>query len=200
MSGGKSTIFIRAHGRPQPQGVKNGSQGHGSFVVTNPDNTNKVLPSCTSISGIVANVDVHTTGSGEDTSHSFFLQIEDAGDPPIRLSLTLGSLFSAEFVGLVNAADLSRPISICFISVLKGEQFGSGISERDHVFPIIRGANNARLSPIWANGLKALPEPPLVKVNGKVLPLMDPVNEVVGATLNEIYRKHDVARASRVPA
>lgn len=202
---GRGLIFIDAKGKPQiyektnEDGTK--KKEHGALVISHPNKTKEVLPSNTSISGVVTMVDVRQSEYDGETINSLQVRIEDSGEPPIQLSVALGSFFAAKIVGLLNAADLSRPISFALNTVLKGDKFGEGVSERDNVFPTMRaGPNNDRLVPVWANGATTLPEAPEVKFNGKMMRNMDPVNELVGETLNSIYASLDTIKENQMSA
>jgi hypothetical protein len=77
-------------------------------------------------------------------------------------------------------------------TVLEGEKMGDKIMEGNRVFPTMRsGANNDRLVPVWAAGATTLPEAAEVRVSGKILKDMTPVNDVVAATITEVYSKLD---------
>jgi len=193
-----NTTFIHAHGRPQLYDGANGVQRHGAFVITNPDQTKEVLPSNTNITGMVTMVDVTQSLHKGETANWLQVRIDDPGEPTIVLSVGLGSFFAAKFVGLLNAADLSRPISMALLSVLKGEKFDDELSESSNVFPIFRSCHdNARLVPVWANGATKLPEALKVKFNGRMMNNMDPVNKAVGATLTGIYEKLDIIKKAQ---
>lgn len=189
---GRGVIFIDVKGKPQGY-QEDGVEKHGALVVSHKDKTKEVLPSNTAITGLVTDVDVRNSDYQGDTIHTLQVRIEDGpNEPPVQLSVTLGSFFAAKIVGLLNAADLSKPVSFAVNTVREGDKMGDGVAERDNVFPTMRaGASNERLVPVWADGLTSLPEAPEVKMNGKTMKNMDPVNEVVRATIALIYGKLD---------
>lgn len=197
---GRGMVFVDIKGKPQGYKDADGNDKHGSMVVSNKDKTKEVLPSNTAITGRVTDLDVRTNEYQGDTIHTLQVRIEDGPtEPPVQLSVTLGSFFAAKIVGLLNAADLSKPISFAVNTVREGDKMGDGVAERDNAFPTIRaGADNARLVPVYAGGADKLPEAPEVKMNGKTMKNMDPVNDVVRATIADLYAKLDAIKAGDV--
>jgi len=200
---GRGLIFVDLKGTPQKFKDEQGVEKHGAMVMSNSDKTKTVLPSNSAITGFVTSLDVHSQEYQGDTISSLRVRLRDdkGNDPDVVLSVTLGSYFGAKIAGLLNAADLSKPITIAANTVLEGEKMGSGVAKRDNVFPTMRqGADNARLVEVWANGATTLPDAGEVKVSGKTLKDMTPVNDVVVATIAEVYAKFDALHPQDGPA
>lgn len=195
---GQGVTFVDVKGRPQDYTDAEGKTKHGSLVVSHRDGTREVLPSNSAIRGYVTSVDVKTTVNTKDQSEINNLQIrfedENHEEPPVVMSVALGSYFAAKIVGLLNAADLSKPMAFAANSIRAGEKIGDNTAESDNVFPTMRqGADNARLVPTWATGA-TLPDAPTVTISGKKMKDMTPVNDVVAATIKGIYDKLDAIR------
>lgn len=200
--GGKGVTFADMKGKPQEYLDAKGEKKWGSIVLSVGEKGNRskqVLPSNSSISGFVTDLDVSEHVHDGETITSLKIKLEDdkGTEPPVILSVGLGSYFAAKIVGLLNAADLSKPLVVNANVVKAGEKFGNGVAERDNVFPTMRqGADLARLVEVWAGGMAKLPDAPKVKISGKEHTDMTPVNEVVAATLQEVMAKLDALRPS----
>jgi hypothetical protein len=191
-TGGRSkVIFADIKGKAQDY-EENGVTKHGSIVLTHPDKTKEILPNGSAITGFVTDIDVSSHVYQGDTIDTLKIRIEDeSGEAPTVLAnVTLGSYFAAKITGLLNAADLSKPITLAAGFVKEGDKMGDKVADKDFAWATVRqGADRTKLEPVWADGRKDLPEAPMVKVSGKSMKNMEPVNEVVVATIKELYGK-----------
>ena len=191
-SGSGNVVFIDVKDKPQEYIDAEGKKKHGALVMsTGKDAPKKILPSNTKITGLVTNMFMATSQYQGETINSLKIRMEDGAEPPVLLSVTLGSFYAAKIVGLFNAADLRNPVTFNVNTVREGEKMGEGVSERDNAFPTLRDATNNRLVPIYAGGVKELPEAPEVLINGKKFRNLEFVNVLVGKTLAELYEKMD---------
>lgn len=202
---GRGVIFIDLKGKPQFFEDKDGNKKHGAMVMAGAEKgaPKEILPSNSSITGYVTDLDVHESQYQGDTITSLRIRIEDdqGQEPPVVMSVTLGSYFGAKVVGLLNAADLTKPLAIIANTVAEGDKMGTGVATKDNVFPTMRqGADDARLVPVYAGGLLELPPATEVKVSGKTLKDMTVVNDLVAATIGELYAKLEaIAESNKTP-
>lgn len=197
---GGGVVFIDWKGTPQEFTNEKGEKEYGSFAISKGKGEPKeILRSNSAITGYVTALDVTEYAYQGDTIHTLKIRLEDVKgeEPPAMISVNLNSYFAAKVVGLLNAADLSKPLSFNANAVKEGAKFGEGVAERDNVFPTARqGADDARLVPTWAGvGIK-LPDAEKIRVNGKMITNMDPVNAIVGETIKGLYEKLDAMKAS----
>jgi len=195
--GGGRVIFVDLKGKPINCTSPEDAGKHGALVVSNgKDQPKDVLPSNSAISGFITELDVHTGQHEGEEIHSLRVRLEDETnqEPPVVLSFSLGSFFGAKIVGLLNAADLTKPVVIAANTVRAGEKLGNGTADKDHVFPTLR-QDNQRLAPTWVGvdgkATAELPAPKEVKINGKVVKDLEEVNNVVGETIKALYAKLD---------
>lgn len=199
-SGGGKVIFVDLKGKVQDFIDDQGKQRHGALVISHgKDQPKEVLPSNSAVSGFVTDIDVHTGSYEGEEINSLRVRIEDENheEPPVVLSFALGSFFGAKLVGLLNAADLSKPLVIAANTVKAGEKIGDKVSEKDNVFPTMR-QSDVRLVASWVNAdgqvLKELPKPNEITVNKKVIKDMEEINGIVGTTIQALYAKVDALK------
>lgn len=192
---GKGVTFIDVKGKPQIGKDAEGKDFHGSMVVSHQDKatnekTKEVLPSNTAITGLVTSLNVKNSIYQGKTINSLVIRLEDGVEAPAQLNVALGSFFSAKVVGMLNGADLSKPIKFAVNTVKEGDKMGDGVAARDNAFPTIRDeATNDRAVAIYAGGVTELPEAADVVVNGTTYKDMANVNVLVAATIQELYEK-----------
>lgn len=196
-NGGGGVTFIDIKGKPQPFTDANGNERVGALVMapTEKGGEKTVLSSFTEISGVIAEAEVKVHQyEGEDIA-SLKVKLVEEGERPVILTATLGSFLGAKFAGLVRAA-LEKPgAPIVFTAgyMQEGEKLPGGKTVEKGGTWIKVMQDGVRLAPLYAGGATELPEAPTVKVSGKTMKDMTPVNEVVGATIQEIYDALGVA-------
>ncbi len=199
---GGRVVFVDLKGTPQEY-MDGDKKKFGAFVVSHgKDLPKEVLPTNSAITGYVTSLDVQDREYQGDTINTLKIRVEDVKheEPPAMISVTLGSYFSAKIVGLLNAADLSKPVTFNANVLMAGDKFGEGVADKDNVFPTMRqGTDNQRLKPVWAGGVEVLPDAPIVTVSGKKIKDMTPVNEVTAATIAALYAKVDALKETSGP-
>jgi hypothetical protein len=140
-----------------------------------------------SIEGNVTDLDVRTnTYKGEDI-HSLRVKFEDGGEA-ILASVGLGSFFAGKIVGLLNAADLSKPLKFNVGQMKAGETIGGKLVEKDTTW-VTAWQDGNRLVPDYGQGLTELPKANKVMVSGKEMNDMSPVNEKVAELIGSLINK-----------
>lgn len=192
--------YIDFKGKPQSYEYESGMNSHGCFVISHPHGKKEILENESIILGnitdaIIEKVDIEV-GSHKESFDILKVRIESDNATPIQLSVMMGSYFSAKIVGLLNAADLTKNIIIGAEIVLKGQKYGDIISQGDNVFPKISSGTDAnRLQPVWADGLKQLPEPPKkIRSRDFLSNDMSEINAIQWATVAEIREKLSVIK------
>jgi len=152
----------------------------------------KLTESYDSVTGVVTDLDIKENDYKGETITNLRVKLEDGQSKPIIASVALGSFFSAKLVGLLNAADLSKPLTIAVGMMKVGETVGGKPVNKDTAWITVRqGADNARLAPLYTDGKTALPEAAKVVVSGKTMTDMTPVNNEVGAVIQGLFAKMD---------
>jgi hypothetical protein len=196
-SGGASrVIFANIKGKVQTFTDHEGRPSHGAINIKYPDGALETLRSGRGISGVLTKVAVRTNLVDGEEVNSLQMTLDDPKgvDPRIVASVNVASYYGAKIVGAINAApDLRQPISIAVNTVKAGEKIGDQIWDKDSVFPVVK-QNDVRLVPVWANGATELPEAPQVKVSGKMIKDMEPVNQVIAETVGELIGRLESLR------
>jgi len=164
----------------------------GEILVTvgkDPDTGKPIKESYASVSGLVTDLDVkeNELGSGDKITN-LRIKLEDPGEKPVMASVALGSFFSAKIVGLLNAADLSKPIQISVGMMKQGDIVGGKPVGKDTAWVIMR-QDGQRLVEKYGTPDNKLPEPNIVKVSGKEMKDMEPVNAAVAEIIQGLFTK-----------
>ena len=162
------------------------------MVLNHPDKTKEVLPSNSTISGMVVDVNVRSNVVEGKEIHNLAIMIEDGEEAPVQVSVALGSFFAAKIVGLLNGADLRQPITLAVNTVKVGDMMGDKVVEANNAYPTIRqGPKQDRVEYLYANGESQLPATPVYEINGEKHRDMAAVTEVVAPTIQQIFEKLD---------
>lgn len=194
--GGGGATFIDIKGKPQKYTDDKGNERVGALVMA-PEQRGgqkRVLSSFTTISGIVADAEVHISEFEGEEITSLKVKLVEDGEKPVVLTATLGSFLGAKFAGLIRAAleQPGKPIEFAAGYMQEGDKLPGGkVVERGGTWMKIM-QDGVRLEPLYANGARELPEAPEVKMNGKTFRNMDAVNAATQATVLEIYSKLDI--------
>ncbi|MDL5034292.1 hypothetical protein QRD43_20490 [Pelomonas sp. APW6] len=141
-----------------------------------------------SLDGTVTGVDVRSNTYKGEEIHSLRMKIEDGSDTKIFASVGLGSFFAGKIVGLLNAADLSKPITLNVGQMKAGETVGDRVVEKDTTW-VTAWQDGKRLTPDFGNGATELPKANKVVVSGKEMNDMTPVNEKVAELIGGLIDK-----------
>lgn len=151
------------------------------------------------VDGVVTNLDIKThTMPDQNVITNLRIKLEDGNGPPTIASVALGSFFSAKIVGLLNAADLTKPIALRVGMTKMGDKIGDRTAEKDSVWVTVRQDGN-RLTPVYSEGKDKLPDAPKVSVGGgKTVTNMEFVDAEVATVVKGLFAKmdaiHDAAK------
>lgn len=161
-------------------------------VTTGKDGDGKpIKESFESVSGMVTDIDIKTTEFAGETITNLRVKLEEAGEKPVVASFALGSFSAAKMVGLLNAADFSKAIKLQVGQMPAGFKMRDGtvLTDARPVVMAFQGAD--RLTPVYMDGKADLPQPTEVKVSGKIMKDMTPVNDEVEAIVKQLFARVD---------
>jgi hypothetical protein len=150
-----------------------------------------VLESFDRLDGRVTKVDVSPTNFEGRDGYELKVRLDD-GESVVQFGVPLGTFFSAKVVGLLNAADLSKPILFGVGRVEKGDRFGDTIADKE--FPWVSARQgDVKLAPVYKDGAGELPSPKEVRINGQVHKDMQEINAIVAGVVAEVQsRVHEL--------
>ncbi|TXI24234.1 MAG: hypothetical protein E6Q67_03170 [Roseateles sp.] len=176
--------------------AKRSNNGGNAIFVDIKGNTGEIIrkledgtvESYDSLEGTVTGMDVRSNTYKGEEIHSLRLKIEDGSDTKIFASVGLGSFFAGKIAGLLNAADLSKPIKFNVGQMKAGETVGDRLVEKDTTW-VTAWQDGKRLVPDFGNGATELPKANKVVVSGKEMNDMTPVNEKVAELIGGLIGK-----------
>ena len=146
-----------------------------------------VLESYDRLDGRVTKVDVSPTNFEGREGYELKVRLDD-GESVVQFGVPLGTFFSAKVVGLLNAADLAKPILFMVGRVEKGDRLGDAIADKE--FPWVSAKQgDVKLAPVYNDGASELPSPKEVRINGQVHKDMEEINRLVAGVVAEVQAR-----------
>ena len=130
----------------------------------------------------------------QENTFELKVRTDDGSGAPVQFSMTLGTFLSAKMAGLLNAADVSKPMTFMVGRVEKGQKLGDTVADKEFPWVAIR-QDGEKLSPVYLNGATELPAPKEVKLNGKVHKDMSEIDAITAEVLAGVKARVEALHA-----